>query len=70
MGWDLHIYGGFNISPYLALKVFDIFDEITSDSVDATLSHIDDDACPTCKAAKEKQDDAAGADRAGHQWVA
>jgi hypothetical protein len=72
MGWDLHIYGGFNISPYLALRVFEVFDQITAENVDPTLSHTDDDDCPTCKAAAEKEsrNDAPGADRPGRQRVA
>ncbi len=67
-----HIYGGFNISPYLALRVFEAVNEITSQNLDSTLSHVDDDNCPICRGvqAKEKGHDAAQPDRPGREWAA
>ncbi len=49
-----HIYGGFNLSPYLALKVFDAVKEITSQNLDVSLSHVDDDNCEICRSAQVK----------------
>jgi hypothetical protein len=51
MGSDLHIYGGFTLSPYLAMRVFEVVGEISSQNVDPTLSHIDDDTCEICRKA-------------------
>jgi hypothetical protein len=70
---DLHIYGGFRLSPYLALRVFEVVGEIVERNVDRSLSHLDDDLCEVCRgaaAAGEGADDEAGADRAGHQRAA
>lgn len=50
-GSDLHIYGGFTLSPYLAMKVFEVVGEIASQNVDPTLSHVDDDNCEICRKA-------------------
>ena len=50
-GADLHIYGGFTLSPYLAMKVFEVVGEIAAQNVDPTLSHTDDDNCEICKKA-------------------
>ena len=74
-GSDLHIYGGFNLSPYLAMRMFEVVDEISSRNVDPTLSHIDDDQCEVCRRAaqesrKEPADDAAQPDRSGREWTA
>ena len=44
-----HFYGGFNLSPYLALKVFEAVKEITSQNLDVALSHVDDDNCEICR---------------------
>ncbi len=49
-----HIYGGFNLSPYLALKVFDAVKEITSENLNVSLSHVDDDNCEICRGAQAK----------------
>ena len=49
-----HIYGGFNISPYLALRVFEAVKEITTQNVDVSLSHVDDDNCEICRSAQAK----------------
>jgi len=38
-----HIYGGFNLSPYLALRVFEAVQEITAGNLNVSLSHVDDD---------------------------
>jgi len=71
---DLHIYGGFNLSPYLAMRVFEVVGEIASQDVNLALSHVDDDTCEICRGAaaaqKEKPHDAAEPDRLGHQWSA
>ena len=76
-GSDLHIYGGFSLSPYLAMRVFEIVGEMASQSVDTTLSHVDDDNCEVCRKAakaeeaeKEAADDAAQAGRPGREWTA
>jgi hypothetical protein len=63
-----HIYGGFNLSPYLALRVFEAVKEITSQNLDVSLSHVDDDNCEICRgAAKAKSLDTAPAkEEAGH----
>src|SRR5215470_17800167 len=47
-----HIYGGFNISPYLAHRVFEAVKEITTQNLDASLSHVDDDNCAICQKIK------------------
>ncbi|HXG61484.1 MAG TPA: hypothetical protein VNO22_08925 [Planctomycetota bacterium] len=70
---DLHIYGGFHLSPYLALRVFEVVGEIVERNVDRSLSHLDDDRCEVCRAAAaagEGADDESGADRAGHPRAA
>jgi hypothetical protein len=74
---DLHIYGGFNLSPYLAMRMFEVVDEIASQNVDLTLSHVDDDQCEVCRKAaapsgqpKEDGRDAAEPDRADREWTA
>jgi hypothetical protein len=50
-GSDLHIYGGFNLSPYLAMRVFEVVGEIASQNLDISLSHVDDDDCEICRKA-------------------
>ena len=75
-----HIYGGFNLSPYLALRVFEVVKEIQTQSLDVSLSHVDDDNCEICRNAKAKsfdtaQDkdashDAAQPGRPGREWAA
>ncbi len=67
----IHLYGGFRLSPYLATRVFEAVHEITEQSVNHELSHVDD-SCELCRSAgmKEAANDAAGADRPGHQWEA
>jgi hypothetical protein len=70
---DLHIYGGFHISPSLALRVFEVVGEIVERNVDRSLSHLDDDRCEVCRgasAAGEGAEDGSGADRAGHPRAA
>ena len=77
-GSDFHIYGGFTLSPYLAMRVFEVVGEIASQNVDLTLSHVDDDNCEVCRKAaaqetearKETGNDAAQPDRAGREWTA
>lgn len=73
-GSDLHIYGGFTLSPYLAMRVFEIVGEMASQNVDTTLSHVDDDKCEVCRKAaeveKEAADDAAQPDRQVRGWTA
>ena len=54
-----HIYGGFNLSPYLALRVFEAVKEITSQNLDVSLSHVDDDNCEICRSTKAKAGDIA-----------
>jgi hypothetical protein len=49
-----HLYGGFNLSPYLALKVFEAVKELTTQSLDVSLSHVDDDNCEICRQTKDK----------------
>lgn len=70
-----HIYGGFNLSPYLALRVFEAVKEITSENLNVSLSHVDDDNCEICRQAKAKSDkemgnDAAQPGRPGREWAA
>ena len=74
---DLHIYGGFNLSPYLAMRMFEIVDEISSQQTDLSLSHVDDDQCEVCRKAaaqseqpKEVGGDALEPDRADAGWTA
>ena len=52
-----HIYGGFNLSPYLALKVFEAVKEITTQNLDVSLSHVDDDNCEICRGTAAKSAD-------------
>ena len=40
-----HLYGGFNLSPYLALRVFEAVKEISAQNLNVSLSHVDDDNC-------------------------
>ena len=61
-----HIYGGFNISPYLALRVFEAVKEITAQNLDVSLSHVDDDNCAICRQNQAKADDIARDKEAGH----
>ena len=49
-----HIYGGFNLSPYLALRVFEAVKEITTQNLNVSLSHVDDDNCEICRSAQAK----------------
>lgn len=67
-----HIYGGFNISPYLALRVFEAVKEITAQNLDVSLSHVDDDNCAICRQSKPKEagHDAAQPGRPGREWAA
>jgi hypothetical protein len=75
-----HIYGGFNLSPYLALRVFEAVREITSENLNVSLSHVDDDNCEICQKAaaqsrgvageKEAGHDAAQPGRPGREWAA
>lgn len=67
-----HLYGGFNLSPYLALKVFEAVKDITSQNLDVSLSHVDDDNCEICRQtkAKESSHDAAQPGRSGREWAA
>ena len=67
-----HIYGGFNLSPYLALRVFEAVKEIQSQNLDVSLSHVDDDNCEICRSAKTKEsaNDAAQPGRQGREWAA
>jgi hypothetical protein len=74
---DLHIYGGFNLSPYLAMRVFEVVGEIAAQSVDISLSHVDDDECEICRKAavaaqapKEDVHHAAGTDFPRGEWAA
>jgi hypothetical protein len=74
---DLHIYGGFNLSPYLAMRMFEVVDEIAAQNMDLTLSHVDDDQCEVCRKAavpsgppKEDGGDAAEPDRSHRGWTA
>ena len=67
-----HLYGGFNISPYLALKVFDAVKDITTQNTNLNLSHVDDDNCEICRKVKaeEAKNDAAQPGRSGREWAA
>jgi hypothetical protein len=67
-----HLFGGFNIPPALALKMFEAVKEITTQNLDISLSHVDDDNCEICRGlkAKEKAHDAAQPGRPGHEWTA
>ena len=70
-----HIYGGFNLSPYLALRVFEAVKEITAQNLNVSLSHVDDDNCEICRSAqakslKEAGNDAAQPGRPGREWAA
>jgi hypothetical protein len=67
-----HLYGGFNLSPYLALKVFEAVRELTSQNLDVSLSHVDDDNCEICRrsTAKEAGNDVAQPGRSGREWAA
>ena len=69
-------YGGFNLSPFLAMRMFDAVKEITTQNLDVTLSHVDDDNCEICQkikaqsASKEAGHDAAQPGRTGREWAA
>jgi len=77
-------YGGFNLSPFLAMRMFDAVKEITTQNLDVTLSHVDDDNCEICQKIKAEsqaksfdiaQDKEAGHDaaqpgRTGREWAA
>jgi hypothetical protein len=67
-----HLYGGFNLSPYLALRVFEAVKEITTQNLDISLSHVDDDNCEICRQTKAKEagHDAAQPGRTGREWAA
>ena len=67
-----HLYGGFNISPYLALKVFEAVKDITAQNTNLNLSHVDDDNCEICRKLKagESKNDAAQPGRSGREWAA
>jgi hypothetical protein len=67
-----HFYGGFNLSPYLALRMFDAVKEITSQNLNVSLSHVDDDNCEVCRQTKAKEagNDAAQPGRSGREWAA
>ncbi|HLY09091.1 MAG TPA: hypothetical protein VKW04_07315 [Planctomycetota bacterium] len=75
-----HFYGGFNLSPYLALRVFEAVQEITSQNLNGSLSHVDDDNCEICRQTKAKSlglpgdkeagHDAAQPGRSGREWAA
>jgi hypothetical protein len=67
-----HLYGGFNLSPYLALKVFEAVRELTSQNLDNSLSHVDDDNCEICRRTQTKESghDAAEPGRSGREWAA
>ncbi len=75
-----HLYGGFNLSPYLALKVFEAVKELTSQNLDVSLSHVDDDNCEICRKTQAKSldiardkeigNDAAPPGRSGREWAA
>ena len=75
-----HLYGGFNISPYLALKVFEAVKELTAQNLDVSLSHVDDDNCEICRKTnvksldvardKDAGNDAAQPGRSGREWAA
>ena len=67
-----HLYGGFNLSPYLALKVFEAVRELTSQNLDISLSHVDDDNCEICRRTQPKEagHDAAEPGRSGREWAA
>ena len=59
------LLGGFKLSPRLALKVIQAVDEIQLGNIDPELSHISDDSCSLCRAAKARRasHDAPEADR-------
>ena len=67
-----HLYGGFNLSPYLALKVFEAVKELTAQNLDISLSHVDDDNCEICRKTKAQEagHDAAQPGRSGREWAA
>jgi len=68
-----HLYGGFNLSPYLALRVFEAVKEISTQNLNVSLSHVDDDNCEICRSAKAKEqekNDAAQPGRPGREWAA
>jgi len=47
MDRDLHVYGGFRLSPWIALKVREAVTEITRETFGRDLSHRGED-CPLC----------------------
>ena len=57
-----HLYGGFTLSPYLALRVFEAVKEITTQNLNVSLSHVDDDNCEICQKARAASDGTAPAD--------
>ena len=65
-----HLFGGFSISPALARRMFEAVAEIHAGTLDLSLSHVDDDQCDVCKAAKEERHDAPAPDRPGREWAA
>ena len=46
------VLGGFRLSPRLAMRVIQAVDEIQLGNIDLELSHISDDSCGLCRAAK------------------
>jgi hypothetical protein len=68
----IHVYGGFHLTPRLAARVWDAVREITQQQVDPVLSHVDDESCGLCRAARTREagDDASEPGRAGRQWTA
>jgi hypothetical protein len=71
-----HLFGGFSLSPTLARRVFEAISEMHAQALDPALSHVDDEHCEICRAAREleakreKPDDASGTDRPGRRWTA
>jgi len=67
------LFGGFNISPSLARRMFDVVAEIHSQNLNLSLSHVDDDNCDVCKSVRAKEEnahDAPAPDRPGREWAA
>lgn len=72
MNGPSQLFGGFSISPALARRMFEAVAEIHAQTLDLSLSHVDDDNCAVCRSvrAKEKPHDAPAPDRPGREWAA
>ena len=61
----VRLFGGFQLSPRLAQRVFDAVGEIQLENIDPELSHLSDDQCTLCRHLRRRRPghDAPEADR-------